>query len=157
MNKLSKIKPLETSSLVDRVEERLLEIIKENKLKDGDSIPKELEVAQTMGVSRTVVREAILGLRTLGIIESRKHRGMILTNPDIMHNFRRMVDPTLLGQDTLKNLFEFRLIMEMGMADFLFEHKTKRDMEELEAIVVLEEETSYNAQVFSLDKEIAFH
>jgi len=157
MKKLAKIQPIETSSLVDKVEVRLLEYIKENKLKAGDAIPKELDFAQSLGVSRTVVREAILRLRTLGIIESKKHRGMILTNPDIMHNFQRMLDPTLLGQDTLRNLFEFRLIMEMGMADFLFKHKTKKDMEELEAIVVLEEETSHNMKVFSLDKEIAFH
>ncbi|GGW26572.1 FadR/GntR family transcriptional regulator [Arenibacter certesii] len=157
MNNFSKIEPLETLSLTDKVEARLLQFIKENNLKAGDSIPKEMEFAQSLGVSRTVVREAILRLRTLGIIESKKHRGMIITNPDIMHNFERMLDPTLLATGTLKNLFEFRLIMEMGMADFLFEHKTQKDIDDLEKIVVMEEETSYNKSMFSLDKEIAFH
>ncbi|GGW36179.1 FadR/GntR family transcriptional regulator [Arenibacter certesii] len=157
MKTRTKIEPIETSSLVDKVEVRLLEYIKQNKLKAGDPIPKELDFAQSLGVSRTVIREAILRLRTFGIIESKKHRGMILTNPDIMNNFQRMLDPTLLASDTLKNLFEFRLIMEMGMADFLFEHKTAKDMLELEEIVVLEEETHFNKAVFSLDKEIAFH
>ncbi|SIQ99336.1 FadR/GntR family transcriptional regulator [Maribacter ulvicola] len=157
MKKRTKIEPIETSSLVDKVEVRLLEYIKQNKLKAGDPIPKELDFANSLGVSRTVIREAILRLRTFGIIESKKHRGMILTNPDIMNNFQRMLDPTLLASDTLKNLFEFRLIMEMGMADFLFEHKTVKDMLELEEIVVLEEETYFNKAVFSLDKEIAFH
>lgn len=157
MKKLTKIEPIETSSLVDKVEARLLEYIKENKLQAGDAIPKELDFAQSLGVSRTVVREAILRLRTFGLIESKKHRGMILTNPDIMNNIQRMLDPTLLASDTLKNLFELRLIMEMGMADFLFEHKTEKDMRELEEIVVLEEETSFKKVVFSLDKEIAFH
>ncbi|MCK0135460.1 GntR family transcriptional regulator [Arenibacter sp. S6351L] len=157
MKKFTKIEPIETSSLVDKVEVRLLEYIKENKLKAGDSIPKELDFAQSLGVSRTVVREALLRLRTIGIIESKKHRGMILTNPDIMNNFQRMLDPTLLATATLKNLFELRLIMEMGMAEFIFEHKTEKDMIELEEIVILEEETSFNKAVFSLDREIAFH
>lgn len=157
MHRLSKIEPLENLSLADKVERRLLQFIKENNLKAGDSIPKELEFSQSLGVSRTVVREAISRLRTLGLIESKKHRGMIVTNPDIMHNLERMLDPTLLASGTLKNLFEFRLIMEMGMADFLFEHKTEKDMQELEEIVVLEEETSYNQKMFTLDKEIAFH
>ncbi|SHJ07326.1 DNA-binding transcriptional regulator, FadR family [Arenibacter nanhaiticus] len=157
MSKLPSIKPLENVSLVDKVEARLLKFIKENNLKAGDSVPKEMEFAESLGVSRTVVREAFLRLRTLGIIESKKHRGMIITNPDIMNNFERMLDPTLLGSDTLKNLFELRLILEMGMADFLFQHKTEKDMQELEEIVTLEEETSYNKNAFSLDKEIAFH
>lgn len=157
MKKLTNIEPIETSSLVDKVEARLLEYIKENKLQAGDSIPKELDFAQSLGVSRTVVREAILRLRTFGLIESKKHRGMILTNPDIMDNIQRMMDPTLLASDTLKNLFELRLIMEMGMADFLFEYKTEKDMMELEEIVVAEEETSFEKTVFSMEKEIAFH
>ncbi len=157
MDKSLKLEPLETLSLADKVEARLLQFIKENKLKAGDSIPKEMDFAESLGVSRTVVREAISRLRTLGIIESKKHRGMILTNPDIMHNLERMLDPTLLATGTLKNLFELRMIMEMGMADFLFEYKTQSDLEELEEIVQLEEEAAYNQSVFSLDKEIAFH
>lgn len=157
MKELTKLQPIETSSLVDKVEQRVLEYIKENKLKAGDSIPKEVDFAQSLGVSRTVVREAILRFRAFGIIESKKHKGMILTNPNIMNNFQRMLDPTILGSNTLKNLFELRLIMEMGMADFLFEHKTEKDIKELEEIVELEEETSFKKAIFSLDKEIAFH
>ncbi len=129
------MKPLDTGSLVDKVEVRLLEFFKDNNLKPGDAIPKELDFAESLGVSRTVVREALLRLRTLGLIESKKHRGMILKQPDIINNFERILDPTLLGVDTLKQLFELRLILEMGMADFLFEHKTQDDMEELERIV----------------------
>ena len=124
MNGLKKMKPVDTLSLVDKVELRLLEFFKENNLGPGDSIPKELDFASSLGVSRTVIREALLRLRTLGLVESKKHRGMILKQPDIINNFERIMDPTLLGNDTLKNLFELRMILEMGMADFLFEHKT---------------------------------
>ncbi|MCM4162480.1 MULTISPECIES: FadR/GntR family transcriptional regulator [unclassified Arenibacter] len=157
MSKLNKIEPLDNLSLVDKAEIRILKFFKENKLKPGDAIPKELEFSEAFGVSRTVVREALLRLRTLGIIDSKKHRGMVLTRPDIINNFERILDPTLLGDDTLRNLFELRLIMEMGIADFLFEHKTQKDMDELERIVTLEEETSYEKDRFSLDREIAFH
>lgn len=155
--KMNTIKPVDTMSLVDKVELRLLEYFKENKMKPGDALPKEMEFAEALGVSRTVIRESILRLRTLGIIESRKHRGMILTEPDIIKNFERILDPTLLGMDVMKNLFELRLILEMGMADFLFERKTQKDLDELEEIVTKEEETNGDKIHFSLDKEIAFH
>jgi len=157
MSTLNKIEPLDNLSLVDKAEIRILKFFKENNLKPGDAIPKELEFSEAFGVSRTVVREALLRLRTLGIVDSKKHRGMVLTRPDIINNFERILDPTLLGDDTLRNLFELRLIMEMGIADFLFEHKTQKDMDELERIVTLEEETCYEKDRFSLDREIAFH
>lgn len=157
MKNFKKMEPVDTGSLVDKVEVKLLAFFKDNNLKPGDAIPKELDFAESLGVSRTVVREALLRLRTLGLIESRKHRGMILKQPDIINNFSRIMDPTLLGEDTLKQLFELRLILEMGMADFLFEHKTEKDMKELEKIVKAEEATETGKIRFTLDKEIAFH
>lgn len=157
MKKFKKIDPIDTGSLVDKVEIKLLAFFKDNNLKPGDGIPKELEFAESLGVSRTVVREALLRLRTLGLVESKKHRGMILKQPDIINNFERILDPTLLGEDTLKQLFELRLILEMGMADFLFENRAKKDMDELEEIVAAEEAVGAGKIRFTLDKEIAFH
>lgn len=152
-----KITPLKNLSLVDKVELRLIEFFKENNLVPGDSIPKELEFAESLGVSRTVVREALLRLRTLGLVESRKHRGMILTRPDVMSNIERVLDPSLLGNTALRNLFELRLILEMGMADILFARKTQKDIDELEEIVQAEEAADTVGTSFSLDKEILFH
>lgn len=157
MKNYKKMKPVDTGSLVDKVEISLMEFFKDNNLKPGDAIPKELDFAETLGVSRTVIREALLRLRTLGLVESKKHRGMILKQPDIINNFERILDPTLLGVDTLKQLFELRLILEMGMADFLFEHKSQKDMDELEGIVAAEEATDTGKIRFTLDKEVAFH
>lgn len=155
--KFKKIAPLKNLSLVDKVELRLVEFFKENNLVPGDAIPKEMEFAESLGVSRTVVREALLRLRTLGLIESKKHRGMILTQPDFIDNFERVLDPKLLGNETLKNLFELRLMLEMGMADSLFARKTEKDIEELEKIVESGEKEGVDNSIFSLEHEIQFH
>lgn len=152
-----KINPIKNLSLADEVEMRILQFIKENSLKIGDSIPKELEFADALGVSRTVVREALLRLRTIGIIESRKHKGMILTQPDIIQNFEKVLETNLLGQQTLKDIFELRLILEMGMADLLFSRKTKEDIMELEKIVDKEEQNENHSSIYTLDFEVAFH
>jgi len=157
MKKLTKIKPLENLSLVDKVEIRLKEYFKENKLTIGDSIPKELEFADAMGVSRTVIREALLRLRTIGVIESKKHKGMILTQPDIIQNFEKAIEYNLLGEEALKDIFELRLILEMGMADLLFARKTQEDLDELDKIVTKQEKEERETVVFSLENEIAFH
>ncbi|GGK42126.1 MULTISPECIES: FadR/GntR family transcriptional regulator [Flavobacteriaceae] len=157
MKYLKKIKPLKNLSLVDKVEIRIIEFLKENNLKVGDSIPKELEFAEALGVSRTVVREAILRLRTLGIIESKKHKGMVLTEPDIILNIEKALDTKLIGEEMLKDIFELRLILEMGMADLLFARKTAEDLIELDKIVKKEEKDLFDSTIFSLEYEIRFH
>jgi DNA-binding FadR family transcriptional regulator len=157
MKNREKLEPIDTLSLVDKVEMRLMQYFKDNNLKPGDPIAKELDLVDALGVSRTVVREALLRLRTLGFIESKKHKGMTFKEPDIINNFERILEPNLLGEKTLKSLFELRIILEMGMADFLFEYVTDEDIRELENIVEEEAAANYSKNEFSLDKEIAFH
>lgn len=153
----NKIKPINTLSLVDKVELRLMEFFSENNLQPGDAIPKELEIAESLGVSRTVVREALLRLRTLGLVESKKHRGMILTRPDVLIGFEKVLDPKLLSEETLQDIFELRLILEMGMADLLLARKTQKDINDLERIVRREEKNNNETTKFSLKQEIDFH
>lgn len=147
---------LDTSSLVDKVEAKLVQLLQERKLKAGDSIPKELELAETLGVSRTVIREALLRLRVMGLIESKKKKGAIITNPDLFGIMSKSMNPHILDQETLKEMFEIRLVLEVGMADFLFQRITKEDIEELKNIVGNEPPaTQYH--LFNIEHEIEFH
>ena len=155
--KLSKILPLENLSLVDKVEIRLKEYFKENNLKIGDSLPKEIEFAEALGVSRTVIREALLRLRTIGVIQSKKRSGMVLTQPDIIQNFEKAIEYNLLGEEALVDIFELRLILEVGMADLLFARKTEDDINDLEKIVSKIENEEKGKVIFNLKNEIAFH
>lgn len=67
-------KSVDTSSLVDKVEEKLVGLLQQRKLKAGDAIPKEIELAESLGVSRTVIREALLRLRLMGLIDPKRRR-----------------------------------------------------------------------------------
>lgn len=71
----AKIKSVDHSSLVDQVEENLIDYLIDNNFKAGDALPKEIELASTLQVSRTVVREALLRLRMIGLVESKKKEG----------------------------------------------------------------------------------
>ena len=147
---------IDTSSLVDRVENKLVEILQKKKLKVGDSIPKELELAETLGVSRTVIREALLRLRMMGLIESKKKKGAVITSPDLFGIMSKSMNPHILDQETLKEIFEIRLVLEIGMADFLFQRKTKQDIEDLREIVRKEPKIT-DQHLFNISHEIAFH
>ncbi|ULT39471.1 GntR family transcriptional regulator [Niabella defluvii] len=65
---------VENHTLVDKVEKKLIDLLHQQKLKVGDSIPKEVELATSLGVSRTVIREALMRLRLMGLIDTRKKK-----------------------------------------------------------------------------------
>jgi GntR family transcriptional repressor for pyruvate dehydrogenase complex len=147
---------IDTRSLVDKVESNLVELLKDRKLKVGDSIPKEIELAETLGVSRTVIREALLRMRTMGLIESKKKKGAVITSPDIFGIMSKSINPHVLDQETLKEMFELRLVLEIGMADLLYHRITKQDIAELYAIVA-DEPPATQYHVFNIEHEIRFH
>lgn len=150
------LKTVDTSSLVDKVEASLVELLQERKLSVGDVIPKEIELAQTLGVSRTVIREALTRLRIMGLIESKKKRGSVITSPDLFGMMSKSMNPHILNQETLREIFEIRLVLEIGMADLLYHRITKEDIEELKRIVTNEPPlTQYH--LFNIEHEIAFH
>lgn len=151
-----KFQPLENITLVDRIEKHIIEHIKEHKLKPGDALPKEMELAEWLGVSRTAVREAMSRLRTLGLVESKKHRGMILKEPDLINNIQKAIDTKMLDENTLQDLFEFRLMFEIGMVDFVFARKTPEQIAELERLA-REANYEYVDNYFSLKDEFMFH
>jgi len=144
-----------TLSLVDKVEQNLRDYFSEANLQPGDAIPKEAELALSMGVSRTALREALSRLRTLGLIESKRNRGIILTQPDILGSFERVLNPMLLDSATLQDIFELRLVLEMGITDFLFMRKSKVNLDKLELLVKKEEETK--DRFLKNRYDVAFH
>ena len=103
---LNAIKRIDTTSLVDKVENSLVDFLKEKNLKIGDSIPKELDLALALGVSRTVIREALTRLRLMGLIETKKKSGSFITSPDLFGIMSKSMDPHILDLDTLKEIFE---------------------------------------------------
>lgn len=150
------LREVDTSSLVDKVEAKLVELLQQRKLKVGDAIPKEVELASILGVSRTVIREALLRLRVMGLIESKKKKGAIITSPDLFGILSKSMNPHILDQDTLREMFEIRLVLEIGMADFIFHRITPEDIQQLKDIVS-QEPPATEHHLFNIEHEIAFH
>ena len=105
----------QTITLVDQVEDKLLNYLKEKDLRAGDPIPNELELAAALGVARSVLREALSRLKMMGMIESRTRRGMILREPSILGGMKRVVDPRILSEESLFDILGFRIALEIGM------------------------------------------
>ena len=151
-----KISPIEKKSLVDMAEGKVRQAILDSDMKLGDVLPGEVELAEKLGVSRNVMREALSRLRMLGILESRKRRGMVLTEPDLLGGIARVLDLPILGPRAQHDLFELRLVVEMGLADFIFLRKTEEDLRVLEETVQKEEMLANGTEV-PIECEVSFH
>ncbi|GAA4796995.1 GntR family transcriptional regulator [Olivibacter ginsenosidimutans] len=155
MEKLNRdLQRINPPTMADIVEVRLIEFLKKKAFKPGDALPKELEIAEALGVSRNVVREGLSRLKMLGLIESRKKRGMVFVNPDILGTFEKILDPLILDSATLKDIFELRLVLELGLSELLYRKKTEKDIKELEKIA---RNQDVEDNTFRIKQEIAFH
>lgn len=144
-------------TLTEQAEQRILQYVTENGYKIGDTFPKESEFAGILGVSRVVIREALSRLRMMGFVETKRKRGTVLKSPDMFYGVKTIVNSGKLDFESLKDLYEVRIMLEIGMADFIFLRKTEEHIEQLEAIVAQEDATNVNDLETLARLDIQFH
>lgn len=140
-------------TLVDEVENCILEYIEKNNYKKGDRLPSESQLIESLGVGRSVLREALSRLRMLGLIETRTKTGMVVSEPNIMVSLKKVINSKLYGEKTLIDLLEFRIALEIGISDLIIENVTNQDIEELKEIVNNGRDNAY----YLPEEEYRFH
>lgn len=123
----------EDITLVEQTQRDILKYISQNG--NAARLPKESEFVERLGVSRVVVREALSRLRALGIIETKRKKGTVVVVPEVFGVLKSIVASELLDKGTLRDLYQLRLMLEIGMADFIYMNKTPEMMEDLDRIV----------------------
>ncbi len=145
------------ATLTEQTEQEMLRYITEQGYRLGDTLPKENEFAEILGVSRVVIREALSRLRILGFIETKRKRGTTLKSPDMLYGVKTIVNSGKLDAESLRDLYEVRIMLEIGMADFIFMRKLPESIRVLEQIV-REEESTHEANLEKLAAlDIRFH
>lgn len=142
-------------NLVELTQKRILQYIADNDYKLKSVLPKENELAEQLGVSRVVVREALSRLRALGFIETKRRKGTVLTMPEIFGVLKTILYSGFLDKDTMEDLLELRLMLEIGMSDFIYKRKTEKDIKKLQEIVDMEENETSIDKLIALD--VKFH
>lgn len=105
-------------------------------IEDGDPMPTEREIVARHGVSRTVVREALLALSNKGLIEARpRHRPVVRkpTYDTAMETVEAVAARLLSTSADVKNLFDMRIMMEVALARQAAEQASKEDLRAMKA------------------------
>lgn len=123
-------KPIRLKKLSEEIVEQIKTLITDGELKPGEKIPSERELASLLGVSRPSVREAIMVLETMGLLESRQGGGTYV---------RSLTDSTLgplsaLLEDNpqlLEELLEVRMGLECWSAYLAASRATDKEIKKI--------------------------
>jgi GntR family transcriptional regulator, transcriptional repressor for pyruvate dehydrogenase complex len=142
--------------LRDRAADQLLEMVISGGLESGERLPPERELCAHLGVSRTVVREALNLLEARGLISIEHGRGAVVSggNP-------RAVRDTLglllrVEPKTLWELLEIRKILEVEVAGLAAERTGPEDIEAMRLQLDRMRE-SIDAPEGYVDADVEFH
>jgi GntR family transcriptional regulator, transcriptional repressor for pyruvate dehydrogenase complex len=118
---------------------QIQDLITKDRLKRDDQLPNEKELSETFKVSRSTVREAILSLETLRLVERRQGDGTYV----IATSEKALVQPlasALFGEkDDLIDIFSLRMVIEPEVAHIAAENAMAAEIEELEKILRVQE------------------
>jgi DNA-binding FadR family transcriptional regulator len=117
------------SELVAYFEQQILS----GKLAPGDQLPSERSISDSMDVSRSVVREAINRLASLGLVRSLHGSGTRVEAPSgrpITQGYQRLLRQ---GEVELHQLAQVRLPLETTIAGLAARHRTPEQLGRLEA------------------------
>lgn len=120
-------------NLCGQVVHSLGQQILSGEIKPGQAIPQETVLCDQMGVSRTVIREAVKSLAAKGLVESRAKRGTLVLPPHVWN----YLDPEVLdwqaqvgvSGDLLCHLTEFRQGIEPTAASLAAKHSSDKELE----------------------------
>jgi len=128
-------KPIRPKKISEEIVTQIKVLISDGQLKPGERVPSERELAALLGVSRPSVREAIMVLEAMGLVESRQGGGTFvrsLTESALADPLMSLVEknPRMLHQ-----LAEVRMGLETWSAYLAAQRATDAEIETLRQLV----------------------
>lgn len=122
-------------SLVDTVVERIRELVESANLSSGIRLPTEAELIAKLGVSRTVLREAIGRLESIGLIRVERGRGMFVGDRTSLAGCIKLIRSALVfTPNDLLQFTEFRRAIECHAVRRAAEVATPEQLQTLEQL-----------------------
>jgi GntR family transcriptional regulator, transcriptional repressor for pyruvate dehydrogenase complex len=151
-----KIEPIKrTGSLGSHVASQLERMIVSGQIAVGDRVPTEGKLCEMFEVSRTVVREAITQLKSIGLVETRRGVGTtVLRNQPADNHYAYTINPTAV--EDILNILELRLSVETQAAEFAALRHNEQDIERLEQCLDRFDRALEKGEL-ARDEDLAFH
>ena len=157
MNKRTPDKPAPgTVSAYQRAQEAIKQLIVQENLRPGDSLPPESFLAAQLGMSRSSLREGIKALESVGVLETRHGSGIYIRDFNFDRIFENMPYAFAAFGKTFRDVLQVRMALEVGLCDALARTMTPQLVDELESLIAGMNRRLEAGQEFS-EEDRAFH
>jgi GntR family transcriptional repressor for pyruvate dehydrogenase complex len=109
------------------------------KLRPGDKLPSERELAEMLQVSRSSIRDAIRGLELVGLVEPRQGAGTIVRELSAEALVNPFASALKHKQALVGELLDFRKMLEPPLAARAATHASPDEISEMEEILQRQE------------------
>ena len=109
------------------------------KLKPGDKLPSERELAEMLQVSRSSIRDAIRGLELRGVVEPRQGAGTIVREASADSVVNPFAHALKRRREMVSELLDFRKMLEPPLAARAATHASADEISEMEEILQRQE------------------
>ena len=129
------IAPIKSTRIYQEIVRQVKAMIAEGRLKSGDQLPPERDLAEKFVVSRASVREALRALESLGLVEIRPGEGTFVREVSVESLIEPLALVMLSQREALGELFEARRLIEPALAALAARRATPEDVQEMERIL----------------------
>src|SRR5271165_1591584 len=110
------------------------------KLQPGDKLPSERELAETLKVSRSSIRDAIRSLELMGLVEPRQGTGTIVREASSESVLNPFANALKHRRELVGELLDFRKMLEPPLAARAATHASAEEISEMEEILHRQEQ-----------------
>jgi GntR family transcriptional repressor for pyruvate dehydrogenase complex len=135
---------------------QIKDLITTGRIKPGDRLPPERELAELFKASRNSVRDAIRVLQQTGLIESRQGDGTYIRTVTADELTAPLALCLLQSRTQMRELWEVRRVLEPALAQAAAARITEEELAELESILEVQRE-KVEAGLLALEEDTAFH
>ena len=132
--------------------QKLANFISSGEITTDGKLPAERDLASRFGISRPLLREALISMEALGYLDIRDRQGIFLTGTNSNEALRGLGQAQIWPMEILSQVMEIRQIMDPGATALAALRCTDRDIEKLEECVSMMEkiQTEHNPDEASL-------
>ena len=150
------VEPIKSTRIYEEIVRQIKTLVQEGKLKSGDRLPPERDLAESFKVSRTSVREAFRALESMGLIEIRAGEGTFVREISVESLIEPLALVILAQREAVGELFEARRLLEPAIAGLAARRATRDEIQEMERILE-EQAKEVAAGRTGLAQDAAFH
>jgi len=144
------------TKLYQKVVKQVQDIISDGLLRPGDKLPPERELAEMLHVSRGSLREAILALESMGLVEPRHGEGTVIRDLSAAPLVNQLSAMLVQKRALVGELLEFRLMIEPTLAARAATNATKEEIAHLEEILK-RQKIKVDQGELAVDEDSKFH